>query len=321
LATTLDHGGSMRVLGLLLLICFIITSCGKSDSNAGMPLIEPKVLPVDGSNIEGLYMARFTTLNPHVNGTLPGSATLHRQEDKFYAYVRLFGGAPNAWHQQYIHEGSRCPNAGDDLNADGYIDVTESNKVVGRVLIPLDANISSQSAGKNIFPMSDEAGTYFYERVTPFQKLFNDLKDTDKNIFDNFMKLAPEDGLDIEGKVIVIHGASEDLSLPETVASTERRSQSQTLPIACGVFKPVTTIPGEPLGDEIPGPIGEVEEGDSIPETERPDPDDYRRPDRRENGDRWYDRVIDWWRSRWNRDRGNRRPVWGDGLLRFFERN
>lgn len=318
----------MHIIGVLLLLSFV-SSCGKSNSNAGLPEVKQKVLPVNGENINGLYMAKFFTINPGVNGTLPGSATLQRQDDKFYAYIRVFGGAPNAWHQQNVHVGSRCPNAGDDLNGDGYIDIEEGNKVWGKVLLPLDSNIASQAAGKNIFPIADASGTYFYERVTSFDRMFDDLKTVDKNLDDNIAKLSPEQGLDFEGKVVVVHGTADTVIYPETVASADRRPPHQTLPIACGVFSKVTSIPGQVEGgEEVPGPIGDVEEApvpvpEEIPAPEtNPTPtptddwsdDDYN--DDRDRDDRWYDRISDWWRSRWNRDRGNRRHGWGDGIWR-----
>lgn len=308
----------MHIIGVLLLLSFV-SSCGKSNSNAGLPEVKQKVLPVNGENINGLYMAKFFTINPGVNGTLPGSATLQRQDDKFYAYIRVFGGAPNAWHQQNVHVGNRCPNAGDDLNGDGYIDIEEGNKVWGKVLLPLDSNIASQSAGKNIFPIADASGTYFYERVTSFDRMFDDLKTVDKNLDDNIAKLAPEQGLDFEGKVVVVHGTADTVIYPETVASADQRPPHQTLPIACGVFSKVTSIPGQVEGgEEVPGPIGDVEEA-PVPETDpTPTPtDDWtENNDDRDRDDRWYDRISDWWRSRWNRDRGNRRHGWGDGIWR-----
>lgn len=314
----------MHIIGVLLLLSFV-SSCGKSNSNAGLPEVKQKVLPVNGENINGLYMAKFFTMNPGVNGTLPGSATLQRQDDKFFAYIRIFGGAPNVWHQQNVHIGSRCPNAGDDLNGDGYIDIEEGNIVWGKVLLPLDSNIGSQSAGKNIFPIADASGTYFYERVTNFERMFEDLKTEDKNLDDNIAKLSPDQGLDFEGKVVVVHGTADTVVYPDTVATTERYKAHQTLPIACGVFTRVTSIPGQVEGgEEIPGPVGDVEETPTplpeeeipVPETptEYPDDDEYDRD--RERDDRWYDRISDWWRSRWNRDRGSRRHGWGDGFFR-----
>lgn len=322
----------MHFFGLVLLLAFV-SSCGKSNSNAGLPVSEDRILPVNGANIAGLYMAKFVTLNGHVNGTLPGSATLQRRDDKFYAYVRLFGGAPNAWHQQNIHIGSRCPDAGDDLNGDGYIDVEEANKVTGEILLPLDSNLSSQSAGRNIYPVADASGSYFYERVTSFESMFSDLKKEDRNLTDNMTKLDPESALDFTGKVVLIHGTSNTVSYPETVATSGGRPAYQSLPVACGVFEQVTSIPGDPEAEEVPGPVGmpegEVSETQpeddgeiSMPESNednstrtRPVPRPRPRPrHEEERPDNWYDRVIEWWRSNWESERRGRRQTWSNGF-------
>jgi len=274
----------MRLLGVILLLS-VISSCGKSNSNAGLPYDEVRTAPpTTGVPEESLYMAKFVTLNPHINGTIPGSATVQRQGDKFYAYVRIFGSVPNGLHQQYIHEGTRCPTASDDSNQDGLLDKTEAQNVLGRVLIPLDANISSQKAGRNIFPVADESGTYFYERVTSFKKLFKDLKNTNK--------LQLDQGLEIDGKTVMLLGSPGD---PE-------------LPVVCGIFKRVTHVPDEPDYDTVPGPVAEPEElPDNTNETPPVPSDDNEDED---SGDNWIERVRDWWRERWNRERGDRPQVW-----------
>lgn len=314
----------MHLLGVLLLLG-MISSCGKSNSNAGLPIVKEKALPLNGSNINGLYMAKFYTINPGVNGSLPGSATIQRQQDELIAYVRLFGGGMNTLHRQGIYDGKRCPNAGDDLNKDGYIDMEEGSKVWGRLLIPLDANINSQQAGKNVYPVGDATGTYFYERVASFKKMFKDLRDDDHNLMDGFEKLAPTQGLAIENRVVVIQGSPDTIVYPETFAVQGNQTANQSAPIACGVFSKVTKIPGRMEDGSIPGPVGQPEDptgDDDWTTTDLPDPneptpapgsDNDGNYDSGSDDDSWYDRLRDWWRRRWNRDRGDRDTGWGNG--------
>lgn len=314
----------MHIFGVLLLLG-MISSCGKSNSNAGLPVQNEKALPLNGSNVNGLYMAKFFTINPGANGTLPGSATIQRQGDELLAYVRLFGGGPGALHRQGIYDGRRCPNAGDDLNGDGFIDMEEGARVWGKLLIPLDANLNSQSAGKNIYPVGDATGTYFYERSASFERLFKDLKSEDKDLADDIHKLSPDEGLAIEGRVVVIQGSADTVAFPPTFATVGRLNQAQSAPIVCGVFKKVTKVPGQMEDGSVPGPIGNPEGDDSWTEEDMPDEDDTNTPDPRDDRDRdddidsddgddtWVDRVIDWWRSRWSRSRGNRDTGWGNG--------
>jgi hypothetical protein len=314
----------MHIFGVLLLLG-MISSCGKSDSNAGLPIVREKALPINGSNINGLYMAKFFTINPGVNGTLPGSATIQRQDDELIAYVRLFGGGVSTLHQQGIYDGKRCPNAGDDLNKDGFIDMEEGSKVWGRLLIPLDSNINSQLAGKNVYPLGDATGTYFYERVASFNRLFKDLKSEDHNLADDYAKLAPDQGLAIEGRVVVVQGSADTVIYPATFAVQGRHTAAQSAPIACGVFSRVTKIPGRVEDGSIPGPVGQPGEGDDdwtttdLPDegtTPTPAPgsdDDYDSGrDNDDHDDNWYDRLRDWWRRRWNHDRGDHDTGWGN---------
>jgi hypothetical protein len=253
----------------------LLLSCGKSGSdnakNGQRPIQEEEQqeiqLPSDGSNIQGKYLAKFKTLNPQVNGTIPGSVTFFRDKDRVMVYLRLFAGHPKAWHQQKIYEGSRCPTISDDTNGDGYIDIFEAEAVLGKQLIPLDADISSQKSGRNFYPLGDLSGSYYYERITSFSRMFRDLKDT-KNAGEEYKKLAPEEGLSIAGKAVLIQGVSAEVEFPETVQSSPRYKPFQTLPIACGVFEENNLITGTNDNGEIPGPIADIEEGQDRPAPE-----------------------------------------------------
>lgn len=289
----------MRFPVLLLAFAFLY-SCGKSHSRAGLP-IEQKVLPANGSNIEGLYLAEIVPLNTQVSGPVTGFAALERRDDTINAYVKFSGGSPSTWHQQNIHEGF-CPGMQDDMNGDGFIDIEEAGVTLGQILIPLDSNISTQKSGLNNYPISDSYGSYFYERTASFSKMFEDLKAEDTDPDDNIGKLEPDSGLDFEGKVVVIHGVSHEASIPSTVSSFQGRPAYQTLPIACGILKQVKSIPD--VDSDNSAPVGEPPHV-NVPD--RPQPE-IETP---VEDTRWYDRIIDWWRNTWERERRGRRTVWG----------
>lgn len=278
-----------KIISSVTLLSLLAASCGQktSSSKASPPSAQEEDLPVveeeeeegtetpagpaDGSNISGYYLATFSTLNPHVNGTLPGSATFYRKEDRLFAYLRLFASAPKAWHQQKVYTGTRCPTLADDANTDGYIDIVEAETVVGKVLIPLDADLSTQNSGRNFYPVGDLSGSYHYERVVNFNRFLQDLRSEDKNTEDNIIKLSTQEPFLIEGKVVMIQGTAETIEYPETVASTNRHRPFQTLPIACGVFKKADITPGLPDNGTIPGPIADVMEGQDLPAGEEGD--------------------------------------------------
>jgi hypothetical protein len=255
---------SLAVLSLLA-SCGGGSGSGSSSSGSNERQMQEEA-PIDGSNIDGHYQAKFITLNPHVNGTVPGSANFLRQDDKLFAYVRLFAGYPKAWHQQFVYTGSRCPTANDDTNLDGFIDIAEAEAVVGKILIPMDSDISSQSSGRRFFPLGDLSGYYHYERITSFRRFLSDLQAPDPDPNDDMVKLPEGEGLRITGKVFMVLGVAETVMLPETVATKERRRAFQTLPVACGVFEKVTGTPGRPYVEgELEGPVAEVE-----PDQDRP---------------------------------------------------
>lgn len=251
-----------------LTIIPLLGSCGKSSSGSGdgQREVAGEEGSIDGSTIEGQYQGKFVTLNPHVNGTIPGSITLVRDGDRLMTYTRLFAGKPKAWHQQAIHLGTRCPNMNDDSNQDGFIDINEALAVVGDMIIPLDANMNSQAAGRNFYPLADLSGYYHYERVSSFDRMFADLYEPDKDETDHIAKLAPDQKFGFQGRVFMVLGVDEATSLPDTVGTIGKRKSFQTLPIVCTIISktPEGTI-GVTYTGEIPGPVAQVEEGQDRP--------------------------------------------------------
>lgn len=254
---------------IIFLVVFSFQSCieRKKSNTSSDPQNEtkgeelpPPNLPLDGSNIEGHYQAKFSTINKHLNGTVPGSATFYRKDDQLLAYVRLFSGGVKTWHRQHVYTGKRCPNMGDDENEDGFIDIVEAEKILGHILIPLDANITSQMAGRSYFPIGDLSGSYFYERITSFEYFFDDLRDDDENLEDNIIKISKNQGFDFEGLTILIQGVIPSTELPDTVRTIEPHKNYQTLPIACGVYRKVTETPGQPYDENVPTTSNEDEE-------------------------------------------------------------
>jgi hypothetical protein len=188
-----------------------------------------------GAKAQVIFMAKLKTLNPETNGILVGSTTIYVKDDQLLSYVRLFAGAPKAWHMQNVYLGNRCPTIDDDLNKDGFIDIAEGNNVWGNVLIPLDGNLNSQASGLNTFPVADDYGAYFYEKEASFSSFLKDLRSPDLNPGDNIAKLKPNESWNLEGKVMVIQGVANQ-PFPETVTTYGLFYAYQTLPIACGVF-------------------------------------------------------------------------------------
>jgi hypothetical protein len=253
---------SFKIKKIPFIFLFILMSCQNQEAEKNRKMSrQESINPVDGSNIEGHYQAKFTTLNSHINGTIPGSANLFRIKDRLFAYVRLFGGGVNAWHIQNIYIGTKCPTLSDDLNQDGFIDIDEAEKVLGKIIIPLDNNIKTQKAGEKRYPYADLSGNYAYERVTSFSDFLKDLNREDENLLDNVIKISKQSGFDFKNLTVLIQGVEEGKDLPDTVTTKAPHESYQTIPITCGTFEKILKVPGEVYDEnEIPGPIEESED-------------------------------------------------------------
>ncbi len=244
------------ILPITLASLMLMGACGNesskskktelTDSTNNTTPEEEREAEENGDNLYGTYLARFSTLNGNVVGVIPGSLTFYRKqgEDRMMAFLRLFAGSPATVHPQNIHVGNRCPNMGDDTNKDGYLDINEVTEAIGKILIPLDANLNSQAAGRNTFPVSDLSGSYHWERIVSFRSMYNDLRNTHSVYPDEYVKLEQGEKFDFVGKVVIIQGVAKDMALPETVGTMGRRTAQQTLPIACGIIQKIAEHPG-----------------------------------------------------------------------------
>lgn len=251
---------------LFVFTIFLISSCLFITEKKDKTKHEAAIARVE-FNEDGLYLAKFSTLNPQVNGTIPGSLTFSLDGDKLLTFVRLFAGKPSTWHQQGIYKGKRCPSLEDDLNLDGFIDIEEAMSVTGGMMIPIDGNLDSQEAGANFYPISDSSGYYHYERVASLKRIQKDLKDEDLDQTDHIVKLNPNEELILAGRVVLILGVSEDTLLPDTIVGLGKRKPYQVFPITCGIIQKLSASPGSPNGDVIPGPVAEIEEGQDHPDS------------------------------------------------------
>ena len=230
----------------LLIMSVALVACSKSGGGSG-GLPETHKPSVDKLEIEmnGVYQAILKPVNGKVSGEyLNGSLTLVREQDEFIADVRISGGPKSVLQTQSIHTGERCPDERDDLNGDGYIDAEEGIQVYREILIPLDDDLNSQRIGLGIFPVTDAFGHYFWSRSVSFEKMMDDLSEEDINPTDDYVKLYSGKSLLKSGKVVVLTGVPTTEILPETVLGRGRQTAHEALPVACGVIKKVTTVPG-----------------------------------------------------------------------------
>lgn len=249
----------MKYINFAILLSLLI-SCSKGGGGGSSATQPPKSTDPLEAEFYGVYQGLLAPINKEVSGHLNGTLALAREKDELTATVRLSGGPKSVLHSQSIHVGTRCPDLSDDLNGDGFIDGEEGALVYQGILIPLDDDLNSQRMGLGTFPVSDEYGYYLWSRTVEFAKLMSDLKEEDINELDDYVKLNPEQKVNLTNMVVVIKGVPETTALPPTVAGRGRQTPHQALPIACGVIRKLTVVPGKIDRDEtdIPVPAGET---------------------------------------------------------------
>lgn len=212
----------------------LLLSCGKKEEISHQyPLSNNLNISEDGN-----YKGFFLPINSAVVGLASGNVKIKLINDQFQVQIGMIG-TPHDEHSQYLYEGERCPSTEDDLNQDGYIDAKEGEEVYGMALIPFDSSISQQFEEKIEFPISNRLGSYTYEQSTQWSKILQDLSLNDPNLKDHISKT--NHGINLDGKVIVIHGVDNSVYLPSTIEGHENIEVRKSLPIACAKIN-LTTI-------------------------------------------------------------------------------
>ena len=178
------------------------------------------------------FSATLASLN---GGTATGTATflVTEDDDELIAHVEVAGADTSTTLMQHVHVGGACPTATADTNADGFIDAVEAGAVSGLILVPLDADISTQSAGAGSYPSSDATGSYEYADTVSLAAVIADLTAADPDPNDLLAKLASGD-IDINTRVVKVHGVADTVDLPASVLGLPGMTPQQSLPIACG---------------------------------------------------------------------------------------
>lgn len=236
---------------LILSTLLLATACGGSGGGGGSKSNKqqqetPIVVDLDiDASIDGQYLAVFETLNPQITSKITGGFTFSREKetDEVVGDVRITNAGPSLIHAQNVRLGTRCPTAADDTNADGIIDAKEGEAVYGGIYFPLDGDLATQSSHDGEFPVGDIYGNYIWARVTKFSTFIQDLRAASSG--DGYFKLGSKEPMDLEGRVVVVHGVDASADLPATVRSAGRSANYQALPIVCGVISKVLTPPGE----------------------------------------------------------------------------
>lgn len=205
----------MFVFSLTLLAACGGGGGGSGGSGSNAPTIQEQTS-------EGSYRAILRPMNNSLSGFLPtGAAEMTITGDSVQMKTYLDDDA-KVTHLQNIHVGTRCPNMSDDQNGDGLVDIEEAYGVVGKVLIPLDADINSAIEGEKIYPLG---GGYTYTETASLSKLETDVK------------ARTNENLNLGGRVVLVHGAASSTKMPATVATRDGMLMQASVPIVCGIIE------------------------------------------------------------------------------------
>ena len=270
----------------------VLFSCGKS--------VNDKTDKKSGEEIrpDGIYSAVLIPVNYRLSTQVHGEVKIVKFGDDFSVEVKV-KGAPRGSLRQHLQTGSSCPRLNQDENGDGYIDFYESLPVSGKILVPLDGDLSAQDLGQNL----SLRGNYSYSRSTSYDLMLSDLHLRDEIINDAIIKLRERE-LILEKKVIVLYASG--IALPESIKGTE-------IPVACGILTRVSnrTETEEDEWNRTPSPP-DVPERPRPRTSPRPRPDNDPAPlplpeeERDRTNEGWWSR----WRSRWEEWRGRMGDWW-----------
>lgn len=218
----------MKILLSLFILSLAISCSNNGDSDAND--IQINLIEKDEPMKEGEYVAYLRTINSSVNGYIPyGRAELSLKEDELKV-VTYLDDDQRVMHMQRIHTGRRCPTLEDDLNNDGFIDIIEAEQALGEVILPLDNDLSSRQAGEDKYPIGSN---FTYTRSASWSGIIEDLKQPYKEGY-----FVLKDGhLNLQNRVILIHGTAFSGLVPTTLATTEGMEPHLSVPIACGIIQ------------------------------------------------------------------------------------
>jgi hypothetical protein len=194
---------------------------------AGAPLV------AQAAEGDASYRAELLPLNAMTTGAeAGGEATFVISGDQLTIRVTAKGVPPNMEHLQHFHgfamgdQKSACPVAGSDVNGDGVIDIKETEALAGETMVPFQDDPVSMQIVSDTYPKADGGGSYTYEKTVPL-----------KALEDAFTGKYPGQKLDLERRVVFLHGVPATTKLAPSVASLGDIPAQVTIPIACGVIE------------------------------------------------------------------------------------
>jgi len=181
-----------------------------------------------------VYVAKLHPVNTKVTGLeTAGEARFSINGDTLTITVSAQKLPPNIVHWQHFHgfkdnSDAACPTEAADVNHDGIIDLIETEPAAGTTMVPFDEDPVAMDIGGGNYPKAGADGTFQYQKTVSLKALDA-----------AFAKAFGDKKLDLDRRVVFVHGILESTELPASVASLGTVPARVTLPIACGEIKRV----------------------------------------------------------------------------------
>ncbi len=201
---------------------------------AGLPAFACFALLISAAQAEdAVYVAKLKPLNSAVTGSdAGGTATFTVKGDQLTIAVDAEGTPGGMMHLQHFHgfadgKAASCPGADADKNADGVIDLIETEPMAGTTMVPFHDDPVSMEIPRDTYPAASPRGAYHYEKAVSLPELEA-----------AFGKAFGGQKLDLDKRVVFVHGVFTSAKLPDTAASLGDIPATVTLPVACGDIEP-----------------------------------------------------------------------------------
>ncbi len=181
-----------------------------------------------------VYVARLLPLNTKVTALkATGAARFTITGNTLTITINVEGVPPGIVHWQHFHgfkdnRDATCPTETADANHDGIIDLVETGPMSGTTMVPFDDDPTGMQIARGTYPEASADGTSQYQKTVSLKALEA-----------AFVKAFGDQELDLDRRVVFIHGVPAATQLPASVASLGTIPAPVTLPIACGKIERV----------------------------------------------------------------------------------
>jgi len=175
------------------------------------------------------YVAQLHTLNSGATGMhTAGEARFTVTGDSLTISITTRDVPPGMMHLQHFHgftssRNATCPTPAADKNHDGVIDLIETEPTSGTTMVPFTDDPVSMEIVTDTYPKASADGTYEYRKTVSMSALEA-----------AFAKAFDGQKLDLDRRVVFVHGVPPTTTLPASAASLGTIPAQVTVPIACG---------------------------------------------------------------------------------------